>query len=75
MARLVRHDANGPVKVEVNGEEKWICRCGLSENKPFCDGHHNQTKDEEDGKLYVYNHDGDRVELQSGFYGGDEDED
>lgn len=26
--------------IEVEGEETWLCRCGASANKPFCDGTH-----------------------------------
>ena len=28
-----------PLKVE---NEIWLCRCGFSKNKPFCDGSHNK---------------------------------
>ncbi|MGI0053535.1 MAG: CDGSH iron-sulfur domain-containing protein [Thermoplasmata archaeon] len=31
-----------------------ICQCGLSRNKPFCDGSHHKTAGEEPGKLYLY---------------------
>ena len=31
-------DGNGE-KIETNNN-KYLCRCGLSKNKPFCDGSH-----------------------------------
>jgi CDGSH-type Zn-finger protein len=41
----------GPVKIVTptgepfvfEGEQVWLCRCGHSENKPFCDGSHKRV--------------------------------
>ena len=65
MARLVEHDAQGPVEVKVGEQSVWICSCGLSKNKPYCDGSHKKTADEEAGKLYVYDKEGKRAEVQN----------
>lgn len=59
MTREVTHEANGPVAVdeddlEEQGGTAHICQCGLSSNKPYCDGSHTQTVDEEEETLYKY---------------------
>ena len=64
MTRLVRKEDRGPMQVKVGNESKWICMCGLSNNQPFCDGRHKKTKDEQEGKVYQYNPDGSRTEIQ-----------
>ena len=67
MARLLRIAASGPIKIEPaqfprdeqgNLKPMFICACGLSRNLPFCDGAHKQCRaTEQDGTLYVYDHD------------------
>ena len=37
---LVDHDGN-PIETR-EGKPFFLCRCGLSANKPFCDGSHNR---------------------------------
>lgn len=64
MSRQVIHDAEGPAIIdeeefEEQGGTVAICQCGLSDNKPYCDGSHAETTDEEDGVLYRYE-DGER---------------
>lgn len=63
MARLVKHEANRPYEVAEGTELPiYICACGLSRNKPFCDGSHKKTRDEEDGGVYAYDESG-RIRL------------
>lgn len=56
MARLIRHDATGPIEVPPQKESVWICACGLSRDLPFCDGSHNKCEkmEPDSAKVYVY---------------------
>jgi CDGSH-type Zn-finger protein len=63
MARIVKRTHTEPYKLVVGAEERYLCRCGLSKNQPFCDGSHKLTKSEESGKLYWYDDAGQRREL------------
>jgi CDGSH-type Zn-finger protein len=43
MARMIRHEKNSPYEVPEGTELPiYICACGLSKNKPFCDGSHKE---------------------------------
>ncbi len=66
MSRIVLHERNRPYIVKVGDEELHLCACGLSENKPYCDGHHKNTLDEKEG-VFIYSKDGTRAKVES-FY-------
>jgi CDGSH-type Zn-finger protein len=59
MARLVKHERNLPYEIPEGTElPVFICGCGLSKNKPFCDGSHRKTQDEAASDLYAYDDNG-----------------
>jgi CDGSH-type Zn-finger protein len=59
MARMIRHDKNAPYEIPEGTElPVYICACGLSKNKPFCDGTHRRTRDEAADELYTYDEQG-----------------
>jgi len=54
MARMIRHEPTGPYRIESGEKPLFICGCGLTQNLPHCDGSHAACRDEEPGKLYIY---------------------
>ncbi|MCS3919543.1 CDGSH iron-sulfur domain-containing protein [Fervidibacter sacchari] len=64
MARIVRYERRRPYLIQVGGQNVAICACGLSKNKPYCDGTHKITRDEEAGKLYAYDEQRNRTVVQ-----------
>ncbi len=64
VARKITHDAEGPYVVDEDelqdqGGTVAVCQCGLSSNKPHCDGSHQAVADEDDDVVYEYEGDDD----------------
>jgi len=81
MGRLIEHDATGPLKLDESDidPEKGdvaVCLCGLSDEYPFCDGSHRETRDEDADTCYRYVDDDDestrRAVERIGFADGSE---
>ncbi len=64
MSRIRIFNKKSPKKVVKNGIELWICQCGLSKDFPFCNGTHNKIQDEPDDRVFVYDADLNRKEVE-----------
>jgi CDGSH-type Zn-finger protein len=54
MARLVRFEGTGPIRIDPQEKPIFICGCGLTTKAPFCDGSHKACREEKEGTLYRY---------------------
>lgn len=67
MARLIRFEATGPIKIDPanfprdehgNLKPLFICACGLSQMLPVCDGSHKACRvAEQPGMVHTYDSD------------------
>ena len=73
--REVTREATGPVRLDENDVDPEygdiaVCMCGLSDDRPFCDGSHRATDGERPGRRYKYV-DGERHEVEVCYRDGD----
>lgn len=64
MARRITLNGTGPIRIDPQDKPVFVCGCGLTNNFPFCDGTHKTCKDEEEGKVYEYDQQGHRREVE-----------
>lgn len=57
MARLIKHERKVPYEIAPSDQPSYVCACGLSKNKPFCDGTHKKITAEEPAEIYIYDED------------------
>ncbi|MGC8651675.1 MAG: CDGSH iron-sulfur domain-containing protein [Candidatus Micrarchaeia archaeon] len=76
--RFIRHERDHPFVVKLGdlpgfsniagdaektkNYEVHLCACGLSGHKPFCDGSHAHVQNEEQGKIFAYDKEKQRID-------------
>ncbi|MFG0258247.1 MAG: CDGSH iron-sulfur domain-containing protein [Phycisphaerales bacterium JB043] len=63
MARMIRHEHTGPIRLDPQDKPYFVCACGLTQNFPHCDGSHKNCTNEQPDTLYTY--DKTRTSIQS----------
>lgn len=65
MVRFIKFTGKAPAQVDTTGEPVYVCRCGLTrDEKGLCDGSHKKVEDEKEKKLYCYDENLDRKEIE-----------